>query len=225
MIRLVRQIVVTWLFLVATVALAAGCGTDSPAPNGSVTKVQAAAYAKAVNLRQGDLPPTRPGLPLLTVFVPRSGSGVFFCGHGTAATNRAPPAYSPAIEGGGVVAISGVRVMLSKLVAAIEVAALTVEHRHMCGEAPSRQQVGGPLPLRIGVPAAHPALGARTISAVPRRAVRGEPQTRFYSDTFVFAVGPAEIALIVSSVQKPPPTAFERHLVSLLYSRAEAHKL
>jgi hypothetical protein len=220
------RVTATCLVLTMAAALLAGCGSGSASSNASVTKTQAAAFAKAVNLRQGDLPATRPGLPQLSVFVPRSGSGVFFCAHGTDATSRSSPVFSPAIEGDGMVAISGVRVMPSRQLAALDVSALAVRHRRVCGEAPSRQQAGGgPLARRVDVPADQPAVGVRTVSVVPRAAVPGTPQTRFYTDTFVFVVGPAEMALIAASVQKPPPPVLERRLVSLLYSRAEANKL
>jgi hypothetical protein len=219
------RVTATCLVLATAAALLAGCGSGSASSSASVTKTQAAAFAKAVNLRRGDLPATRPGLPQLSVFVPRSGSGVFFCAHGTDATSRSSPVFSPAIEGDGMVAISGVRVMPSRQLAALDVSALAVGHRRVCGEAPSRQQAGGPLPLRVDVPADQPAVGVRTVSVVPRAAVPGTPLTRFYTDTFVFVVGPAEMALIAASVQKPPPPVLERRLVSLLYSRAEANKL
>ena len=46
-----------------------------------------------------------------------------------------------------------------------------------------------------------------------------------YVDTFDFVVGRAEISLIADGSPLPLSSAMEQRLLSLLYSRAEAHKL
>jgi hypothetical protein len=58
-------------------------------------------------------------------------------------------------------------------------------------------------------------------------ALLGGTRTRpaFYDDTFSFVVGRAEIVLRVESTPRPIRPALERKLLSLLYSRARAHKL
>jgi hypothetical protein len=42
---------------------------------------------------------------------------------------------------------------------------------------------------------------------------------------FFFVSGPAEIGLVSSAVLHPAATETKKHLLSLLYSRAKAHKL
>jgi hypothetical protein len=52
-------------------------------------------------------------------------------------------------------------------------------------------------------------------------------QTRLpvYLDIFEILAGPAEVSLTATSVSQPASSATERRLLSLLYSRAQAHKL
>jgi hypothetical protein len=52
-----------------------------------------------------------------------------------------------------------------------------------------------------------------------------EDRPPFYEDTLGFIVGPAEIVLHTFGSPRPFPAATERHLLSLLYSRAKAHQL
>lgn len=47
----------------------------------------------------------------------------------------------------------------------------------------------------------------------------------YYEDTFGFAIGPAEIVLCFVGVERPFPLAEERRLLSLLYGRAKVQKL
>ena len=56
--------------------------------------------------------------------------------------------------------------------------------------------------------------------------VRGK-QVRLsvYRDVFDFLAGPAEVNMSVTGFGNPPPKATERRLLSLLYTRAETHKL
>jgi hypothetical protein len=56
--------------------------------------------------------------------------------------------------------------------------------------------------------------------------VRGK-QVRLpiYLDFFDLLAGPAEVNMSARSVAHPPPKAIERRLLSLLYARAETHKL
>jgi hypothetical protein len=49
--------------------------------------------------------------------------------------------------------------------------------------------------------------------------------TRIYSDALGFVYGPAEVSLYATGVGTPVASATERHLLSLLYGRAKAHKL
>jgi hypothetical protein len=80
-----------------------------------------------------------------------------------------------------------------------------------------RQDLPSPLPgVRV--------LGVRTWRTAPR-AWFGTADVTVYSDRFRFVVGPAEIVLAIMSAPRPPSSEREQGLLSLLYSRAEAHKL
>jgi hypothetical protein len=56
--------------------------------------------------------------------------------------------------------------------------------------------------------------------------VRGK-QVRIpiYRDVFDLLAGPAEVNMSAIGIGHPPPKATERRLLSLLYTRAETHKL
>ncbi len=47
----------------------------------------------------------------------------------------------------------------------------------------------------------------------------------YYEDTFGFAVGPSEIVLVFTGVERPFPFGEERRLLSLLYGRAKVHEI
>jgi hypothetical protein len=47
----------------------------------------------------------------------------------------------------------------------------------------------------------------------------------YYEDTFGFADGPSEIALVFAGVERPFPFDEERRLLSLLYGRAKTHEI
>jgi hypothetical protein len=44
-----------------------------------------------------------------------------------------------------------------------------------------------------------------------------------YLDALAFVSGPAQIQLTALSIKRSPASATERRLISLLYSRAQAH--
>jgi hypothetical protein len=48
---------------------------------------------------------------------------------------------------------------------------------------------------------------------------------RLRIDTFLFAAGPTVVGLVTLSGNTAPPRSAERRLLSLLYSRAQAHRL
>jgi len=49
--------------------------------------------------------------------------------------------------------------------------------------------------------------------------------TRIYADVLGFVYGPGEVSLHATGVGAPVPSAIEQRGLSLLYSRAKAHKL
>jgi hypothetical protein len=50
-------------------------------------------------------------------------------------------------------------------------------------------------------------------------------QAHLYADVLGFVYGPAEVSLIATGIARPVPSELEQRLLSLLYSRAKAHKL
>jgi hypothetical protein len=60
----------------------------------------------------------------------------------------------------------------------------------------------------------------RTVTSLPEA-----PQKQLHLDTFFFAAGPTMVGLVALGGDAPPPSAAEHRLLTLLHSRAEAHKL
>ena len=104
--------------------------------------------------------------------------------------------------------------MPSDALASADIAALATPRGRAClmpGEAAALETVSG---LVVGLPAGNRAIGVRVArgSTLP---------LRVYSDQLDFAVGPTELALEAVSSQGPPPQALERHLLAVLYRRAQ----
>ena len=227
MILLVRRIVAMWLVLVASVPLIAACGKSGSASLGgasTITKGHAAAFADAVNLREADVPMTKPEGSEIDVAYPRGENGdqVSICAGALGAREAVAEAPSPAVTRSGWLVRSVVRVVPSEALALADVSALATPRGRAC-LASSGARVVSTTWLPVAVPRGHRAVGVRTVVEAPN----GPPNPRFwfYLDAFAFVVGPAEITLGTFSGEKPPPAAVERQLLSLLYSRAEAHKL
>jgi hypothetical protein len=236
MIAPVRRMVVisapllTLLACGAAVALAASGGESTP-----ISKAHAVAFAHAVNLRAGDVPDLRSFgrrggdaagqvVSLWFRLTPMSGCGsadrgeefdVFSPIFRRLDTKRIGRHVSLPAEG-----------LQSKV--AIKQSAAEQERdfaAHLCDEAhfeaarrsARRQDLPSPLPgVRV--------LGVRTWRTAPR-AWFGTANVTMYSDGFSFVVGPAEIVLAITSAPRPPRAELEQRLLSLLYGRAEAHKL
>jgi len=99
---------------------------------------------------------------------------------------------------------------------------LTQQRKTNVGNEPDKSQVevsSLPSPLR-GVK----VYGMRVSGTLAAAFTGGGVRPPFYNDTLSFAVGATEIVLRVTSAPHVP-TATERRLLALLYSRAKAHKL
>jgi hypothetical protein len=133
----------------------------------------------------------------------------------------------------------GVRVMPSESIAASEVAAFASKRGHACfaradqvsvtsaNEPPENPEPLKATFLRLGKSLGVGAIGVQTVSYAPRsgpRSATPTESTALYSDAVLFRVGAAEIGFDAVGRQ-PFPAATERRLLSLLYSRAKAHKL
>jgi hypothetical protein len=207
--------------------LLAGCsGGDH------ITKSQAVGYARAVNLRPGDVP----GMSSEGGHEP-NGAVVGFevtPSRGCGASDRGErfDFYSPIFRGsrgerratarGGYLRLpaeglhSKIAVMKNAAEQERDFSALGCD---LLSEAPRRkaQRLPSPLPgPRV--------LGLRTWRTAPTY-MFGTTNVLIYSDGFRFVMGPAEIKLAVTSAPRPPSAELERRLLSLLYSRAKAHRL
>jgi hypothetical protein len=72
------------------------------------------------------------------------------------------------------------------------------------------------------------AVALHVRAELPPAHEKGEKQpkaTFFYLAAAYFRVGPAEIVFLAFDLTQQLPAAIEDHLLSLLHSRAEAHKL
>jgi hypothetical protein len=235
MIVLVRRIVV--ISAVVLALLACGVVGALAAPGGEstpISRTQAVAYAHAVNLRPGDVPGMHSfggseanGLVVKFRLTPATGCG-------SADSGEEFDVYSPVFRRLGRRHRASVHGYLSLpaegLHSKVDVKQSAAEQERdfsavMCDNAhivktrrSARHQVlPSPLP-GVGL------LGTRTWRTAPK-AMFGTANVTLYSDRFSFVVGPAEIVLAITSAPGPPRTELERRLLSLLYSRAEAHKL
>jgi hypothetical protein len=222
-----------------------GCGTSATAgaaPTAS-TKAQAASYAAAVNLRAADVPgmistaPEREAPPL----TPEDRENERCAG------NVDPSLIVAKILSGKFAGEGGteheqvqstVEVMTSATVAARNHAANWGRRAFSCAErlfpkALARSNGGRvryghlkitrlPNPL-AGVPGSVGVRIAVPILGVPAAIEPNQPY--LYIDSLSFLSGPAEIALVTSAFPRPADSAAETRLVSILHSRADAHKL
>jgi hypothetical protein len=237
MIGLVRRIVVISVVVLAlfacgvVLALAASGGESTP-----ISKTQAVVYAHAVNLRPGDVPGMHSfggseanGQAQVVKFqlTPATGCGSPDSGEEFAVLS---PVFrrlggKQRASVGGYLSLpaeglhSKVAVKQSAAEQERDFSAVVCDNGHIEKSTRSarHQVLPSPLPtVRV--------LGRRTWRTAPR-AMFGTANVTVYSDRFSFVVGPAEIVLAVTSAPGPPHTERERRLVSLLYRRAEAHKL
>jgi hypothetical protein len=75
------------------------------------------------------------------------------------------------------------------------------------------------------LPADRTSFGVRILLTLSAAQPTAQRTVRSYFDVLGFAAGPAEIGLTARSTRRPVPSATEQHLLSLLHSRATAHKL
>jgi hypothetical protein len=231
MIRAMVRVAAEFLALCATVIALAGAGGTT-----QVTRSEAVAFARAVNLRTSDLPGSTPlrgefGPPLPAAVVQRRD---LQCGR----RSRTP---SPAVasEGSGFfdphmgLVGSIIFVMPSEALAEAEVVALPSRSGRACLAHFVRREFAGVEGALEGatyatkvtfVPVAK-LLGRGAIAVhvlaklLPRKAKFA------YVAEVIFRVGAADILFAARSEGRRFPVATERRLLSLLYRRAKAHKL
>jgi hypothetical protein len=214
-----------------------------------VTKAQAVAYAHEVNLIAADVP----GAIVRSEEVQRgaaSSASVRFarCAGAVNPNRRLTNIKSATFKvGKGLEAIrlkSSVEVMPSAALAARDYAAARDARGRACLARLLPKTLQGPATLgalattraRFGPatasfppnlsPAGQESFAIRVATTLITQSIRyREIRLPVYLDFFAILAGPAEINLSAVSISHPPPTAIERRLLSVLYSRAQAHKL
>ncbi len=238
-----RRVVVLAAFAVCVVV--AGCGGGGIA---FVGRTRAIAFARAVNLRDADVPAMA---TIVAGFETKNGPPHGGCTTSVAAADQVAAVESPwflrsksrsrnrlAVPVPPVEGVhSVVYVMREPGVASRNVAS---GRRAGAPECVTRQSVldaagafSGHEPRKAGIrgsaipfPMAGVAgYGLRVQGTFAAAYYHLKQRPPYYEDTFGFAVGPAEIVLHAVGVGRPFPAAQERHLLSLLYDRAKAHAL
>jgi hypothetical protein len=217
MIRVVRRIAVLWLFLGATVALLAACGTSSQRAAHSastpITATQALAYAHEVNLRAADVPGMTSRRNAEVVIYPRGATPFLHCA-GIPAATPLLEIHSPIFNAPYWWMRSTVGVLPSATLAASYVSALGSPRDRRCFFARVPRSV-------------HPTISTLAVSC-PIIGFRKTENTglsrQTHIDVFAFASGRA-VVMLTAEGETMPPLATERRLASLLRARAEAHKV
>ncbi len=227
MIPSVRRILVA---LLALIAIIAGCVGSAPAASGSagapITKAQAVAFARAVNLTKGDLHGAT--AEEVQASEPESSlSKIVRCAHSGTVARPVDEETSVLFVGHNFVA-SLVRLMPSAAVAAAELASLASGRGHVCFASAAKAEETGyketppiratfvPLVKLLGAG----AIGVHTLSEFPG----GPKSSVLHASVVLFRVGPAEIVFLTLGPRQFPP-ATEGRLLALLHGRAEAHEL
>jgi hypothetical protein len=208
--------------IAATFVLAAtGCASNAQA-TASVTRKQALAFARAVNLRPGDVSGfhNEPGSETDVMHALPQSKRKKCPGEPSTSTE----VRSPLFLGPGEWELSSfVSVVASEQAAVAWVAVLKTERGLEClapglhGPNPPRVTML-PVELPTGAHFIAVRLGAEKFKGAP-------PRDRAYTDLLTVVVGQTFISLDDMRWGSPPPVATEDKLLALLYRRAEAHKL
>jgi hypothetical protein len=230
--------------LLAGDALATGFSVNraaSGARTATITKAQAVAYARVVNLRAGDVPGmavTGPGKSEGTR-ERRSSDALARCAGIVSRGQQLVDISSPTFTGGRALEqeqiSSGVSVLSSAAAAAREFAAIRSARGRACITSFAERELSSEsrgllhyvrlvaAPLRAPLAGIDASFGLRLTVVLAAR--RGGHRFYLYLDSLGFRDGPAEIGLNLSGFSHPVSSATERRLLSMLYARARAHKL
>ena len=243
--RVARLMVI--IALMVCVTLVGGCGSDSPDP---VTKSQAIAFARAVNIRRADVP----GMSVyVKAFETKNGPPYSDCTTSVNARDRVAAVESlwllrakhrlpspvhftmpvPPVEGvhSVVYVMRRPDIASRNVVSGRRVATPVCLMRLRTKETSGRFIGDEPYKLKIKAsamtfPVAGVAgYGLRVQGTLAAAVFHLKTRPTYYEDTFGFAIGPSEIVLVFSGVGHPFPFAEERRLLSLLYCRAKAHEI
>jgi hypothetical protein len=255
------RLAATCLVLATASAAVSGCGGSGPSvahsatvsPSPPITKAKATAYARAVNLRAGDL-------PLASVFEPE-GEGREHRYSRLAACERGADDVSPAhpiINRRSATLGWSLPGEFERFYSAVEVlptAALTDRHNAanrsrrtlVCASrylrslfargSAGRLEFGPVIVTRLPdpLPGVDGSFGYRIVTTVTAGGMAAREMVdyttqqvkpiRLYFDLFGFIAGPAEINLTTMGTRQSVSKKVEDQLLVLLYGRAKAHRL
>lgn len=212
MIPFMLRITATSLVLAAMALIGAGCGRSA---HFSASNAQVIAFARAVNLRSTDVPELRVARSN-TLIPPQGDRGSTSCTGG----KGVHPILSRAFVARRWETFSYVVAMSSEASAVRYVSVLGTPGGRSCF-VPEVQSSSPPSVTRLAamLPASQRYVGVRAVTSSDGRS------EGFHIDTFLFAAGPTVVGLVALSGNTAPPRSAERRLLSLLYSRARAHRL
>ena len=252
MIRGMRHKCPAMLALAAIVVLVSGCGggsgttgTAATAASATAANSRAVAYARAVNLRASDVPGMVSRVRERRAGAPPLGAAVARCDGGVIRADEVVGIRSPRFRnqpqhqsGQGSASIrlsteavtSEVYVMRSEALAHKDVAAAISPRGRACLARVRKRAEAERLERHVEVSALPVALAGTSAYGLRVSGVEvGEPHSssgaHIYSDTFGFAVGPAEVVLRATGMGHPVKSSTARRLLAVLYSRAKAHQL
>jgi hypothetical protein len=211
-----------------------------------VTEAQGA-YAHAVNLRASDVP----GLAASRVRLPKTRHGwldpVEGCdgGGGQKVTGILSPRFSASLDHGGVLTLLPLEAVQSTVFPAVSPAtasralqaAVSARGRaclkQILGSADSQAEHRSREPILTQIEVSAPPSPLRNVRVYGLRMTAKSNfgttgttgRSNYYEDFFAFVVGSTVITLNATADPHPVPAGTERRLLSLLYTRAEAHKL
>jgi hypothetical protein len=237
------------LLPLAAAVVIVGCGGGHNAaashvttPSSVISRAQAQAYAHEVNLAAADIPgATVLSLERETGEPPPADVEVASCSGGVSPRARVANIDSARFRIGREP--EAVRVKSS--VGAMPTAALAAQNYRALASARGDACIKHIFPQALEGSSNGPArVGPATISRLPNllapgtesfgvrvsttltATVRGKQVSLpVFSDIFHLLAGPAEVGLSVSGIVHPPPRAAEQRLLTLLYTRAQTHKL
>lgn len=219
-----------------------GCGVGGTDP---VAKSRAIAFARAVNIRRADVP----GMSVyVAAFETKNGPPYSGCTTAVDSRDRVAAMESPwllrskhrlpspvrfatpvpPVEG----VHSVVYVMREPVIASRNVASGRRVTIPECLTRLRTEEASGRFiddePYKLGISASSipfplagvAGYGLRVRGTLAAAVYHLKMRPTYYEDTFGFAVGPSEIVLVFTSVERPFPFGEERRLLSLLYGRA-----
>jgi hypothetical protein len=214
-------------------SLAAATGAASASPT-TITREQAPAVAKAINLRPGDLPGYSPKPNPVTAQTIQQDKKFNTCDRGVQDSTALTVLPSPLFRNASTVIVSEVEVMPSAALVTKDLAAVTSARGLSCfnsqavatftaGGLPKHETVTARSTL-LSLPAIgslHP-FGVRTISFLHTSSGGTEVTVPLYADEI--GVGDGQLELVVTDVplQGIPSSALEDRLLALLVARARA---